>query len=822
MDMGMGIMKVRLRPHQRSDARKLLKHFESSRCAQVRAATGYGKTVLARHVAFKLDCAHLLVVTPTIALNAQWARQLMDDGFAVLVVSTRQGPVAEQAGVEFTTSSDKIAEFWLDHAGERIAIVTTLSSASRDAFYDAEPEDHTNALLKGIKQAYAEAMKSHAAEVVKDMFMDVATGELRYWFGLTIIDESHRTANGKEDSVFGRVLKPERFDSERMLTMTATPKVVALDWQEGIANPLYSQDNEDLFGEVVVDRSYAELLALGVVAPWVVYSYDEAKSYYIAREPKEKLAVELGDAVHIQDLTPADLNACYALLSAIKAGHARHIVSYAPRIADLHRRVELLRTLARLHWLGVEVDLITNMDGLSERQEKMRRVWSENPDSAGVLFQVNTLTEGIDIPSIDGVQFGDRTSSIVRIVQLIGRGTRVDPDSPEKELAVLVPAGEDGGLFVDQVYDIFQAAISQELVKESFFKARPARQAVKTGIFEKLNAADRRLMRDTHEVEVRRLSYDPIKRLIDGARRQREEGLVGPMIPKDLVIEDEWGDFRIGMAFNSWRYGYMDEATVGMEELSFSRSHRERQRMDPKIEEAILVAHIEGHHNHGISKLVGCDGSVVRRVLKEAGLEPHPGRREDAHVAKIIAAHSNGLVNHQISQSVGVSVSMIERVLRGAGLEPNRKANVPAEAILEAHRQGLKNFEIAKMVGCSGNWVSQVLAEHQLVSNGRARTRPELDDQILQAHGRGLNVSQIAMELDTRQWRVDTVLNEHGLVSNGVKKRDPTKEAAVLEAHGRGLTRHAIARELGVADGGIVDRVLREHGLMPNPRSDGR
>ena len=69
----------------------------------------------------------------------------------------------------------------------------------------------------------------------------------------------------------------------------------------------------------------------------------------------------------------------------------------------------------------------------------------KNSDN-GLITNVRCLTEGIDVPQIDAVFFSDPKTSIIDIIQAIGRALRKDHKNPSKTAYVIVPTynGEGG------------------------------------------------------------------------------------------------------------------------------------------------------------------------------------------------------------------------------------------------------------------------------------------------------------------------------------------------------------------------------------------
>ena len=60
-----------------------------------------------------------------------------------------------------------------------------------------------------------------------------------------------------------------------------------------------------------------------------------------------------------------------------------------------------------------------------QRQQKLARL--AHADRLHVLASVNTISEGVDVPTLDAVVFAAPKSSAVQVVQIVGRAIRLNP-----------------------------------------------------------------------------------------------------------------------------------------------------------------------------------------------------------------------------------------------------------------------------------------------------------------------------------------------------------------------------------------------------------
>ncbi|MGW2714410.1 helicase-related protein [Streptomyces sp. NPDC001356] len=58
----------------------------------------------------------------------------------------------------------------------------------------------------------------------------------------------------------------------------------------------------------------------------------------------------------------------------------------------------------------------------------------------GILTNAQVLGEGVDLPAVDAIVFADRTASVRRIVQALGRALRKPPTTEHKTASLVIPA----------------------------------------------------------------------------------------------------------------------------------------------------------------------------------------------------------------------------------------------------------------------------------------------------------------------------------------------------------------------------------------------
>ena len=410
------------RPHQQAALSAIAEWSQSGQDrGQVLMACGTGKTLVAVRAADMLNAERVLVLVPTLPLLRQtagvWAAQATMTRRTLRVCSDQTDYGSEQVatvnelGFPATTDPGVVAEF-LRASGPRIVYATYRSSP-----------------------VIAEAMA-----VVPEACFD-----------LVVADEAHQCA-GAAKKPTKTVLSSEQIRSERRIFFTATPTLFGPKQKERARNvnvALASMDDRELFGPVIHHLSFADAVEQGLLC-----------RYQVAVIPIND--VEVQALIDHRQLVTADgvrIFGAAAMATQIACGRAmrkygaRRIVAFHPRIEDSRRFAEHFPRAASL---------------LPEHEQPNGVIWSEHVDGGGMprgrrtrvlrefeqpgndyrmLSNVKLLTEGVDVPAIDGIAFLDTHRGSVSVIQAVGRAMR-PADGKEAGtiiLPIIVTPDEDIG-----------------------------------------------------------------------------------------------------------------------------------------------------------------------------------------------------------------------------------------------------------------------------------------------------------------------------------------------------------------------------------------
>ena len=396
---------------------------------QVVMACGTGKTLVGLWTAEALAAKRTLVAVPSLSLLSQTIREWTSscrDEISVLPVCSDETVVDEddftqhvsELGVPATTSPAEIKKFL-----ERPRLSVVIST------YQSLPR-------------VAEAQRLGAPI-----------------FDLAIADEAHRCV-GPLHTDFALILNGTAIRAERRLFMTATPRFLT-SGKKGekrvpvVGRDFASMDDEGVFGPVLHRLPFSKAIAEGLLADYQVAVIGvDSESVY---EHVDRRSLLLLPDVGTYDA--AALATQIGLLKAIRQWDLRRIITFHNRVArarmfsnSLARVMDLLPEGEQppgALWAGY----VSGLMSAGDRLTRLRRLASASAQTneRAVISNARCLSEGIDVPALDGVAFIDPRSSQVDVVQAVGRAIR---RSPEKRigtviLPVVIPSGADDVAILD-------------------------------------------------------------------------------------------------------------------------------------------------------------------------------------------------------------------------------------------------------------------------------------------------------------------------------------------------------------------------------------
>ncbi|WP_438453381.1 Helicase associated domain protein [Streptomyces asiaticus] len=337
-------------------------------------------------------------------------------------------------------------------------------------------------------------------------------------FDLLIVDEAHRTA-GSWDKQWTVIHDNTRIPADRRLYLTATPyewqaprlteapdqrpqpkrtPATAPAWEA--PSLVASMDDVKVFGPRLHTYSHADAIDDGVLADY------------------QLLIPTITDTELRNALTDTDLQTGFgptarrttalhlAVLIAMTEHDLHHVIVYFQQVADAadfaRQFPHTLRTLSAGQHQALNADVsVQSINGTHTPEQRHTILNRFAKADRAVLTNAQVLGEGVDLPAVDAIVFADRTASVRRIVQALGRALRKPPTIEHKTASLIIPAytppDADPTDLLDTPYEALWLVTAALRHHDQSIAARAPRKNSK-----------RRLDRDIHRLIARRFRFD--------------------------------------------------------------------------------------------------------------------------------------------------------------------------------------------------------------------------------------------------------------------------------------------------------------------------
>lgn len=393
---------ARPREHQREAIRDVLKGFTNSDRGQLIMACGTGKTLTSLFIKEKLDAERVLVLVPSLSL----LKQTMQAWRVNARTPFEALPVCSDETVGRSEEDTSVA-----HTSELGLPVTT------------DPHDIA-AFLRRRSRARVVFSTYHSSPQIAAAYR---LGRVPA-FDLVIADEAHRVA-GPVTNDFATVLDPAEIKAHRRLFMTATPRYytgrilkAAIDAEYEIA----SMDDEAKFGTLFHRLSFGDAIERDLLTDYQVVIVGVDNPTYQEWADMGTLVTRDGKTI----TNARTLAGQIGLAKSMRKYDLRRTISFHSRVA---RAAEFAREMPDvIAWMPVRERPEGMLwarhasGGMSagERHVLLQHLSCLDDDERGLLTNARCLSEGVDVPALDGVAFIDPRRSEVDIVQAVGRAIR--------------------------------------------------------------------------------------------------------------------------------------------------------------------------------------------------------------------------------------------------------------------------------------------------------------------------------------------------------------------------------------------------------------
>lgn len=235
-----------------------------------------------------------------------------------------------------------------------------------------------------------------------------------------LIDEAHLLSH-KDAGMYRMLIRKmqEAVPQMRVGGLTATPYRMST----GLLTENYG-DHKALFSDVVFEVSILELIKEGYLCPVLPYvSPERLDVSSVGTSAGDYNQKQLQAAVDKEDINTR------VVKEIIRAGEHRGTwLTFASGVDHAQHLCELFRQQ------GIGAEYIVGDTDETEREKHFKAMQS---GELRCLVGVNTLTTGVDIPNIDLIACVRPTQSKGLWTQMIGRGTRLSPDTGKQNCILL-------------------------------------------------------------------------------------------------------------------------------------------------------------------------------------------------------------------------------------------------------------------------------------------------------------------------------------------------------------------------------------------------
>ena len=410
-DLSTGKVKQRRtpRPYQKKAIDEVVAKLDGR--GQLIMACGTGKTLTALWIDEELGTNTTLVLLPSLLLLSKTLSEWLthsNERFAFLPVCSDESIGSGLDSIDFSTSE--------------LSFPVTTDSAEIAAF-----------LKKPQKKVIFSTYQSSAK--IAEAFKSARLPHI----DLIIADEAHRCA-GKASSDYALLLDDANIPSSKRLFMTATPKIFQAHFMKKAGESgvdVVSMNDEALFGPVLHRLTFGEAIKNDLLTDYRVVVVGVDQLFYKDMIDNRRL-VETDTDIQSD---AQSLASHIGLAKAVKDYDLRRIITFHSRVKaakdfanNLPKVIEWMPLASRPSGEVVASHVAGDMP-TSKRNQNLQALGYVKDSQRYVLANARCLSEGVDVPALDGIAFIDPRQSEIDIVQAVGRAIRL---SDGKELGTIV------------------------------------------------------------------------------------------------------------------------------------------------------------------------------------------------------------------------------------------------------------------------------------------------------------------------------------------------------------------------------------------------
>ena len=409
------------RPHQQEAIKNVVEGLQKEDRGQLLMACGTGKTLTSLWIKEALKAKRTLVLLPSLSLLSQtlreWSATSQEKFNWICVCSDKS--VAKQ---------DKSTDSMIENISALGVPVTS------------DPKDIQDFLLNEDGGIVFSTYQSSPLVEESQRSLEVPA------FDIAFADEAHRCA-GKVSSAFASILDEQKIRSKKRLFMTATPRVLSKQIKKKADDEninLACMDDVSQFGEVFHQLNFSKAIEKELLSDYqvVIVGVDDPS---VQAQIIDRMLVDTGNECNIDTETLANH---IALAKAIKDYDLNRMITFHSRVKSAKKFSEDHPLI--LDWIPEEskssksamTSYVSGEMNAKNRNTEISKLRNISEQEVGILANARCLSEGGDVPTLDGIAFFDPRSSQVDIIQAVGRAIRKSENKTDGYIILPVYLGD--------------------------------------------------------------------------------------------------------------------------------------------------------------------------------------------------------------------------------------------------------------------------------------------------------------------------------------------------------------------------------------------
>ena len=442
-------------PHQEKAIKKVVNELKKVDKGQVIMACGTGKTLTSLWIKEELEAKNVLVLLPSLSLLSQTLREWnkgAKTSFKWICVCSDKS----------VAKDDKSKDEWIINTSE-LGIPVTSSTEDIKKFIT---EKGSKIIFSTYQSSFLIASLQEDKNIPK--------------FDLVIADEAHRCV-GRISNSFGNILDDQKIRTRKKLFFTATPKLLSTQIKRKAGEHeinVASMDDEEIFGEVLYKLNFSDALnndpPLLTDYQVVVVGIDDPQILKIITN--RKLLTTDGENVFDSESLASKI----ALIKSLKDYDLKRVITFHGRVKGASDFAKGLRQISEIvpdqdkPKGPIFCEYVEGKMKTSERNAKLKRLKNTDSGARRVLSNARCLSEGVDVPTLDGVAFIDPKRSQVDIIQAVGRAIRKSKDKKVGTIILPVYLGDlndaDEEIFLSRFKDIWKIILALKSQDDSLME----------------------------------------------------------------------------------------------------------------------------------------------------------------------------------------------------------------------------------------------------------------------------------------------------------------------------------------------------------------